>query len=119
MSAAYAVERTRLACHLPRPRGKPFCVFNPFERCSVFDVDRYLEGQLTARYALYRRRFLCRCAFMRLRRLCFAIFALRLFLREPIQFFCSRESRFNHLMRRVATYFFCCDIEGFLRLGSC
>jgi hypothetical protein len=38
-------------------------------------------------YALYRSRFLCRCAFMRLRRLCLAIFALRLFLSEPIQVF--------------------------------
>src|ERR1051326_6535670 len=36
-------------------------------------------------YALYRSRFLWRCALMRLRRLCFAIFAFRLFLSEPIQ----------------------------------
>src|SRR5207253_5813891 len=41
-------------------------------------------------YALYRSRFLCRFAFMRLRRLCFAIFAFRLFLREPIRFLNSR-----------------------------
>src|SRR2546430_153512 len=41
-------------------------------------------------YALYRSRFLCRFAFMRLRRLCFAIFAFRLFLREPIRFSNSR-----------------------------
>ena len=35
-------------------------------------------------YALYLKRFLWRFARMRLRRLCFEIFALRLFLREPI-----------------------------------
>ena len=35
-------------------------------------------------YALYRKRFLWRFARMRLRRLCFEIFALRLFFREPI-----------------------------------
>ena len=42
---------------------------------------------------------------MRLRRLCLAIFAFRLFLREPIQFFQSRNVRFNHLIHRVATRF--------------
>jgi hypothetical protein len=35
-------------------------------------------------YDLYRKRFLWRFARIRLRRLCFEIFALRLFLREPI-----------------------------------
>ena len=56
-------------------------------------------------YTLYRSRFLCRCAFMRLRRLCLAIFAFRLFLREPIQLIC--EARVNHLIRRIATQFRC------------
>src|SRR5437763_15253590 len=41
-------------------------------------------------YALYRSCFLFRFAFMLLRRLCFAIFAFRLFLREPIRFSNSR-----------------------------
>jgi hypothetical protein len=56
-------------------------------RRSAFDVERWMfSGRPTiAGYALYRRRFLCRCAFMRLRRLCLAIFDFRLFLREPIQ----------------------------------
>ncbi len=54
----------------------------------AFDVDRWaFFGNALARYALYLRRFLCRFAFMRLRRLCLAIFALRLFLSEPIQIF--------------------------------
>jgi hypothetical protein len=35
-----------------------------------------------------------------------AIFALRLFLREPIQVVQIREPGFNHLIRRVATHFF-------------
>jgi hypothetical protein len=35
-------------------------------------------------YDLYRKRFLWRFARIRLRRLCFEIFALRLFFREPI-----------------------------------
>jgi hypothetical protein len=39
---------------------------------------------------------------MRLRRLCLAIFALRLFLREPIQVFQIREPAFNHLICHVA-----------------
>ena len=39
---------------------------------------------------------------MRLRRLCFEIFALRRFLREPIPSNC----RSNHLMGRAATHFF-------------
>src|SRR6267142_5376132 len=50
-------------------------------------IGRSPETPFAARYVLYLRRFLCRCAFMRLRRLCLAIFALRLFLREPIQIF--------------------------------
>ena len=43
---------------------------------------------------------------MRLRRLCLAIFALRLFFKEPIQVFRIREPGFNHLIRRIATEFF-------------
>jgi hypothetical protein len=35
-------------------------------------------------YDLYRKRFLWRFSFMRLRRLCLAIFAFLLFLSEPI-----------------------------------
>jgi hypothetical protein len=56
-------------------------------------------------YTLYRSRFLWRCARMRLRRLCLAIFAFRLFLREPIQISRLRKSRFNHLTRSIATAF--------------
>jgi hypothetical protein len=65
-------------------------------RLSGFGVERLLAiyrrwtfsgaGQVTA-YALYRSRFLCRCALMRLRRLCLAIFAFRLFFSDPIQIF--------------------------------
>jgi hypothetical protein len=60
----------------------------------MFGVERSFKRFRQPRYALYRRRFLCRCAFMRLRRLCLAIFALRLFLREPIQIskFASADS---------------------------
>ena len=35
-------------------------------------------------YDLYRKRFLCRFSFIRLRRLCLAIFAFLLFFSEPI-----------------------------------
>jgi hypothetical protein len=45
------------------------------------------SARQNAAYNLYRNRFLCRCAFMRLRRLCLAIFAFLLFLSEPIQIF--------------------------------
>ena len=45
----------------------------------------------TVPYNLYRSRFLCRCAFMRLRRLCLAIFAFLRFLSEPIQIFGNCE----------------------------
>jgi len=38
---------------------------------------------------------------MRLRRLCLAILAFRLFLREPIQLI--REARFKHLISHIAT----------------
>jgi hypothetical protein len=48
---------------------------------------RWLCQQGNPPYNLYRNRFLCRCAFMRLRRLCLAIFAFLLFLSEPIQIF--------------------------------
>ena len=53
---------------------------------SHVERSTFLKG-VDSCYALYRSRFLCRFAFMRLRRLCLAIFALRLFLREPIQIF--------------------------------
>ena len=50
---------------------------------------------------------------MRLRRLCLAIFALRLFLREPISF-SDLRSRSNHLIRHVATPFFAVAKIGLL-----
>src|SRR5437867_6494522 len=57
-------------------------------RRSTLGVERWtFSGHRTVTdYTLYRSRFLCRCARIRLRRLCLAIFAFRLFLREPIQF---------------------------------
>jgi len=48
---------------------------------------RQRKQMTTELYNLYRSRFLCRCAFMRLRRLCLAIFAFLRFFREPIQVF--------------------------------
>src|SRR5947199_8991976 len=54
---------------------------------QVLSCSRAVPAAQQPRYALYRRRFLCRFAFMRLRRLCLAIFALRFFLSEPIQIF--------------------------------
>ena len=50
-------------------------------------------------YALYRNRFLWRFARMRLRRLCFEIFAFRLFLREPIYEFtsCGLDPTMEHV----------------------
>ncbi len=53
-------------------------------------------------YNLYRSRFLCRCAFMRLRRLCLAIFAFLRFLSEPIQILVT-AIRLNHLIHRSAS----------------
>ena len=53
-------------------------------------------------YNLYRSRFLCRCAFMRLRRLCLAIFAFLRFLSEPIQILVT-ATRLNHLIHRSAS----------------
>src|SRR5256885_12514884 len=80
-------------------------------RCWTLGISKLL---CWPRYALYRRRFLCRCAFMRLRRLCLAIFALRLFLREPIQIFQICEFRFNHQMRYNATRFSHCSVTSLL-----
>jgi hypothetical protein len=56
----------------------------------------------TAPYNLYRSRFLCRCAFMRLRRLCLAIFAFLRFLSEPIQILVT-AIRLNHLIHCSAS----------------
>src|SRR4029077_12978757 len=56
----------------------------------------------TVPYNLYRSRFLCRCAFMRLRRLCLAIFAFLRFLSEPIQILVT-AIRLNHLIHRSAS----------------
>jgi len=53
-------------------------------------------------YNLYRSRFLCRCAFMRLRRLCLAIFAFLRFLSEPIQILVT-AIRLNHLIYHSAS----------------
>ena len=53
-------------------------------------------------YNLYRSRFLCLCAFMRLRRLCLAIFAFLRFLREPIQILLI-GNRLNHLIHCSAS----------------
>ena len=53
-------------------------------------------------YNLYRSRFLCRCAFMRLRRLCLAIFAFLRFLSEPIRILVT-AIRLNHLIHRSAS----------------
>lgn len=53
-------------------------------------------------YNLYRSRFLCRCAFMRLRRLCLAIFAFLRFLSEPIQILVT-AIRLNHLIHHSAS----------------
>jgi hypothetical protein len=57
--------------------------------CSTFGVERWtFSGRRAGTgYTLYLSRFLCRCALIRLRRLCLAIFAFRLFLSEPIQIF--------------------------------
>src|SRR5881397_3821539 len=51
----------------------------------ALSVERWtFSGRRTVTdYTLYRSLFLCRCARIRLRRLCLAIFAFRLFLREP------------------------------------
>jgi hypothetical protein len=68
----------------------------------------------TVPYNLYRSRFLCRCAFMRLRRLCLAIFAFLRFLSEPIQIFSKCELRLNHLIRRSASVV-ADSLSGFLR----
>ena len=65
-------------------------------------------------YNLYRSRFLWRCAFMRLRRLCLAIFAFLRFLSEPIQIFSncdsieSSNSRQRKCSRRFG-YLLSCD----------
>ena len=67
-------------------------------------LDVFPEPALTI-YTLYLSRFLWRCALIRLRRLCLAIFAFRLFLREPIQISRVHKSRFNHLTRSIATAF--------------
>ena len=56
----------------------------------------------TVPYNLYRSRFLCLCAFIRLRRLCLAIFAFLRFLSEPIQILVT-AIRLNHLIHRSAS----------------
>ena len=56
----------------------------------------------TVPYNLYRSRFLCRCAFMRLRRLCLAIFAFLRFLSEPMRILVT-AIRLNHLIHRSAS----------------
>src|SRR5262249_43672624 len=86
-------------------------------------------------YNLYRSRFLCRCAFMRLRRLCLAIFAFLRFLSEPIQIFsncgsiessnspqCKCSRRFAYLVScdgpAAAFFLSCAPIPIFFRNGS-
>ena len=89
----------------------------------------------TVPYNLYRSRFLCRCAFMRLRRLCLAIFAFLRFLSEPIQIFSNCDSiessnspqrkcsrRFGYLLSwdgpAAAFFLSCVPIPIFFRNGS-
>jgi hypothetical protein len=67
----------------------------------------------TVPYNLYRSRFLCRCAFMRLRRLCLAIFAFLRFLSEPIQILVT-AIRLNHLIHHSASV-----VAGFDYLVPC
>ena len=67
----------------------------------------------TVPYNLYRSRFLCRCAFMRLRRLCLAIFAFLRFLSAPIQVFsnCGSIESSNSSQRKCSRRF---RLSGFL-----
>ena len=62
----------------------------------------FRQQRQMAPYNLYRSRFLCRCAFMRLRRLCLAIFAFLRFLSEPIRILVT-AIRLNHLIHRSAS----------------
>ena len=92
-------------------------------------------AKANAPYNLYRSRFLCRCAFMRLRRLCLAIFAFLRFLSEPIQILnncdsiessnssqckCTRRIRYLVSCDGPAAAFFlsCVPIPIFFRNGS-
>src|SRR5947208_17059284 len=70
---------------------------------------RSAEANLRSRrYDLQRRRFLWRFSFIRLRRLCLEIFALRLFLREPMagEVCCRRgEAGRKHWLSKMANGF--------------
>ena len=103
-----AKTSTRDAC-APQNRIARWAACHAVALCEGgFGVGRWMFSaslRLAMHYTLYRSRFLWRCALIRLRRLCLAIFAFRLFLREPIQISRLHKSRFNHLTRSIATAF--------------